>query len=98
MDIKTIEELNELTAGSRPVVIDFWATWCGPCARFKPHFVAAGERSDAVFVTVDVDEAPDLQREFGVQSVPTVVAIKDGNRVHITARTAIPLLREVESL
>lgn len=100
VEVKTREELDSLVASNEKVIVDFWATWCGPCARLKPHYAAAAERSPAVFVTIDIEDADaDLVEEYNIQSVPTVLGFKDNAlTATITARTAIPLLREVESL
>lgn len=72
-----------LSSLSRPVVIDFSATWCGPCKRYAPiyHDVAAQYADKADFYTVDVDRSPQLANAFGVQAVPTTVVIytKEGN-------------------
>jgi len=74
-------EFKSATA-SGLVVVDFFATWCGPCKVLSPllHEVA-DEKSEAKFIEVDVDEAQNLAREYGVTSIPTVVFLKDGKEV-----------------
>ena len=64
-------------------VIDFFATWCGPCRMMAPIFESVGQKMSgkANFVKVDVDESEDLARKFGVMSIPTMVILKDGNLV-----------------
>lgn len=63
-----------------PVVVDLWATWCGPCTTLSPIIEKViGETNDAVeLAKVDVDQNPDISRAFQVQSIPAVFAIKDG--------------------
>ena len=65
-------------ADGKLVVIDFNATWCGPCKQFAPHFdaVAAENTGKAVFYSVDVDKHQELASKYGVQSIPMVVYIK----------------------
>ena len=70
-----------------PQVIDFNATWCGPCRMFAPTFVKMGEKYEGriTFRSVDVDENPDMAAQFGVTSIPTVVYINaDGEIVDET--------------
>lgn len=76
------EELIE--KGQRPAILDFGASWCGPCKAMDPTMVAlAGEYGDRVNVSkLDVDEAPNLAQRFGILSVPTVVFFKNGKEVH----------------
>lgn len=61
----------------QPLIIDFNATWCGPCQKFKPVFHAAAEKYDdrADFVSVDADACPTIMTAFGVNSLPTLIVI-----------------------
>lgn len=76
----TSEELEELVKGDKPVVCDFWATWCGPCRMLAPVMEQVSEElSDrATFVKIDVDDNPDLAREYSIMSIPCVMVFKNG--------------------
>ncbi|OKL54153.1 hypothetical protein BSZ39_05695 [Bowdeniella nasicola] len=78
----TEETLAELVTARKLVLVDFWATWCGPCTRFSPIFedVAKSLADDDTvgFVAVDIDQCPQAAAEYGIQSVPTVLAFVDG--------------------
>lgn len=66
-----------------PVLVDFFATWCGPCKMLGPVMEdIAKERSDIKVVKVDIDKDPDLATQYDVMSVPTVILFKDGKNVH----------------
>jgi len=70
----------EVMGAGTPVVIDFWATWCGPCRMFAPDYEEVAEELDgqAKFVKIDIDESMELARKFKVMSIPTLVIVKDG--------------------
>ena len=82
-----MQELNQQTfdaaiAANPLAVVDFYATWCGPCKMLAPILDAVAEETDGVaFFRVDVDQAPDLARRFGVMSIPTLVYLKDGKEL-----------------
>ncbi len=72
----------EAIVGSGLVIVDCWAPGCGPCGMFAPFFEDASERhADVVFAKLDTEDNPHLAHHFGVRSVPTVMAFRDGKLV-----------------
>ena len=70
---------SEVNVKDTLVVIDFWASWCGPCKMLAPVYEkVAGDMTDVKFCKVNVDEEPELAREFQISSIPTVVCVKNG--------------------
>lgn len=70
---------DEVMRSDKPVLIDFFATWCGPCRMVSPLIdEIAEERSDIKVCKVDVDEQGELAAQFGVASIPTLVVVKGG--------------------
>ena len=62
-------------------VVDFYATWCGPCKMFGPIFEEVGTDSDINFIKVDVDKDSDIARRYGVMTIPTVILFEKGEEV-----------------
>ena len=82
MHINKMNVDQEVVASDKPVLLDFWAPWCGPCRMVLPVIEEiAKERSDVKVCKINVDEEPELAREFGVMSIPTLVVMKDGRIV-----------------
>ncbi|MCU6761866.1 Thioredoxin C-1 [uncultured Roseburia sp.] len=71
---------SEVLNSDKPVLVDFWAAWCGPCQMLLPTIEElADEVKDAKICKVNVDEQPELAAQFNVMTIPTLVVIKDGN-------------------
>ena len=74
---------EEVIRSDRPVLLDFWAPWCGPCRMVSPIVdEIAGERPDIAVGKVNVDEQPELAAQFGVMSIPTLLVFKGGQAVN----------------
>lgn len=74
---------SEVMNSDKPVLLDFWAPWCGPCRMVVPLVEEiAQERSDIKVGKVNVDEQPELASQFGVMSIPTLVVMKNGRIVN----------------
>ena len=74
---------QSVKVSEKPVLLDFYAVWCGPCRMVSPIVdEIAEERDDVVVGKINVDEEPELAQEFGVVSIPTLVVLKNGSEVN----------------
>ena len=98
----TNDNFQELVSGNKPLMIDFWAEWCGPCRMISPIVEElAQEYADQVVVgKVNVDENDELAGEFGIRSIPTLLFFKNGEVVdkHVGAATKSVLESKVKAL
>ncbi|MDB7947349.1 thioredoxin [Faecalitalea cylindroides] len=82
MKVINSNEFNELMK-EKAVLVDFFATWCGPCKMLGPVLESVAEKMQGkvTIVKVDVDQSPDLAAKFGIMSVPTMIMFKEGQQV-----------------
>ena len=79
----TSENFESLKNGAQPLVVDFWATWCGPCRMIAPVIAELAEQYDGKIAVgkCDVEENEDLAVEFGIRNIPTILFFKNGQMV-----------------
>lgn len=79
--VKVVSEVSDVPQQGA-VVIDFFATWCGPCKRIAPTYEKLSEAfTNVTFLKVDVDESPELTEQYSISAMPTFVFLKDGKEV-----------------
>ena len=77
----TKANFDEVVSAGKPVLLDFWATWCGPCRMIAPIVEEiAAEREDVIVGKVNVDEEMELAIQFGIISIPTLIVLKNGEQ------------------
>ena len=77
---------DEVLKSDKPVLVDFWAPWCGPCMKLGPHVVSLSKKETGVkFVKVNFDENEALEKEFKIEAIPHLLVFKGGKKIGETA-------------
>lgn len=98
------ENFKSTIDGNQTVIIDFWASWCGPCMRFAPIFETASEKhSDVVFAKLDTEEHRDIAAALEIQSIPTIMGFRAGYLVYrdagaMSAKQLEQLVEQIKAL
>jgi thioredoxin 1 len=98
----TSENFASLKTGNLPLVVDFWATWCGPCRMMAPIIEELANEYDGKVVVgkCDVEECEELAAEFGIRNIPTILFFKDGDVVDkiVGAQPKAKLVEKINTL
>ncbi len=88
-------EFKQIISDSKLVVVDFTATWCGPCKMIAPKFAQMSETyTDVVFIKVDVDDASEIAEEWGISAMPTFLFFKNGQKLTQFSGASVAKLEE----
>ncbi|MCQ8782223.1 thioredoxin [Mangrovibrevibacter kandeliae] len=92
MATKKIDSSNfesDVLQSAKPVVVDFWAEWCGPCKMIAPSLEEIANEMDSIEIAkLNIDENPELAAQFGVRSIPTLMLFKDGQPASVQVGAA----------
>ncbi|KAJ3012817.1 Cytoplasmic thioredoxin isoenzyme 2 [Thoreauomyces humboldtii] len=81
-EVTSLEEFNAILKSNKVVIVDFFATWCGPCKQISPKYTQLSDlHTAAKFIKVDVEEAPEIAETMNVASMPTFLIFVDGEKV-----------------
>jgi thioredoxin 1 len=99
----TDENVQEVIASGKPIIIDFWATWCGPCMGMAPLIdeLAQEYEGQVVIGKYNIDEESDLSTQYRIMSIPTLLFFKNGERVNIRlagSQTRETLVQKIDEL